>query len=53
MEEQKNILEKSIEDWQDVLEQIDDVLVIGVRLYIELQIYKKYLIHWNFDHQNF
>ena len=53
MEEQKNILEKSIEDWQDVLEQIDDVLVIGVLLYIELQIYKKYLIHWNFDHQNF
>jgi hypothetical protein len=32
MEEQKNSIEKSIEDRQVVLEQIDDVLVIVVRL---------------------
>ncbi|MBI2966949.1 MAG: SpoIIE family protein phosphatase [Bacteroidetes bacterium] len=32
MEEQKIILEKSFDDWKGSLEQIDDVLVIGVRI---------------------
>jgi phosphoserine phosphatase RsbU/P len=32
MSEQKNILEKSFVSWQGELEQIDDVLVIGVRI---------------------
>lgn len=32
MNEQKNILEKSFVSWQGDLEQIDDVLVIGVRI---------------------
>lgn len=32
MAQQKNILEKAMADWQGDLEQIDDVLVIGVRI---------------------
>ena len=32
MNEQKNILEKSFEEWIGALEQIDDVLIIGVRI---------------------
>ncbi|HEU4717610.1 MAG TPA: 7TM diverse intracellular signaling domain-containing protein [Bacteroidia bacterium] len=32
MEEQKNILEKTFSDWKGDLEQVDDVLVIGVRI---------------------
>jgi ligand-binding sensor domain-containing protein/serine phosphatase RsbU (regulator of sigma subunit) len=32
MEEQKNILNESFEDWRGPLEQIDDVCVIGVRI---------------------
>ena len=32
MDEQKQILEKSIEDWQGSLEQIDDILIIGVKI---------------------
>ncbi|HLC83178.1 MAG TPA: tetratricopeptide repeat protein, partial [Bacteroidia bacterium] len=31
MDEQKNILENSITSWQGNLEQIDDILIIGVR----------------------
>ncbi|HXB12944.1 MAG TPA: SpoIIE family protein phosphatase, partial [Bacteroidia bacterium] len=30
--EQKNILEKALEDWKGNLEQVDDVLVIGIRV---------------------
>lgn len=32
MEEQKRILEKTINDWIGDLEQIDDILVIGIRI---------------------
>ena len=32
MEEQKEILEKTIIDWMGDLEQIDDILVIGIRI---------------------
>jgi hypothetical protein len=32
MEEQKNVLEKKLNDWKDDLEQVDDVLVIGIRV---------------------
>ena len=32
MEEQKDILEKSLSEWKGNLEQIDDVLIIGVRI---------------------
>lgn len=32
MEEQKNILETTIKDWIGDLEQIDDILVIGIRI---------------------
>jgi tetratricopeptide (TPR) repeat protein len=32
MEEQKNILERTFEEWKGNLEQVDDVLVIGVRV---------------------
>jgi tetratricopeptide (TPR) repeat protein len=32
MEEQKNILDKTFEDWKGGLEQVDDVLVIGIRV---------------------
>ena len=32
MEEQKQILEKTINDWIGMLEQIDDILVIGIRI---------------------
>ena len=32
MEEQKNILEKTFDDWKGNLEQLDDVCVIGIRL---------------------
>ena len=31
MEEQKKILERAIEDWKGNLEQIDDILVVGLR----------------------
>jgi len=31
-EEQKNILEKSLNEWKGRLEQIDDILIIGVRV---------------------
>ncbi|HET6243936.1 MAG: SpoIIE family protein phosphatase [Bacteroidetes bacterium] len=32
MDEQKIILEQTINDWQGSLEQVDDILVIGIRL---------------------
>jgi len=32
MNEQKNILEKIYDDWKGTLEQVDDVLVIGIRV---------------------
>ena len=32
MHEQKNVLEKSLASWQGELEQIDDVLVIGIKI---------------------
>ncbi len=32
LEEQKNILEKTFEDWKGNLEQVDDVLIIGIRI---------------------
>ena len=32
MEEQKIYLAKKLSDWQGELEQVDDVLVIGVRV---------------------
>jgi serine phosphatase RsbU (regulator of sigma subunit) len=32
MQEQKNILEKTINDWKGNLEQVDDILVIGIRI---------------------
>ena len=32
MEEQNNLLDKAITDWQGDLEQVDDILVIGVRI---------------------
>jgi serine phosphatase RsbU (regulator of sigma subunit) len=31
VEEQKNILAKTISDWKGALEQVDDILVIGIR----------------------
>ncbi|MCH8317180.1 MAG: histidine kinase, partial [Bacteroidetes bacterium] len=30
--EQKEVLNKTIEDWKGDIEQIDDILVIGVRI---------------------
>lgn len=32
MEEQRNILDKTIEEWKGELEQIDDILVMGIRI---------------------
>jgi len=32
MAEQKAILDKTFEDWKGNLEQIDDLLVIGIRV---------------------
>lgn len=32
MEEQKKILNKTIEEWRGSLEQVDDILVIGIRI---------------------
>jgi hypothetical protein len=32
MAKQLPILEKRFKDWQGVLEQVDDVLVIGIRI---------------------
>lgn len=32
MEHQKEMIEKSIEEWRGVLQQVDDILVIGVRV---------------------
>ncbi len=32
MEEQKNLLNKEFEDWKGNLEQVDDVLIIGIRV---------------------
>jgi serine phosphatase RsbU (regulator of sigma subunit) len=32
LEQQKNILEKTMQDWKGKLEQVDDILVIGVRV---------------------
>ena len=32
MNEQQNILEKTINDWRSNLEQVDDILVIGIRV---------------------
>jgi len=32
MEEQKNVLSSSINNWKGALEQVDDICVIGVRI---------------------
>jgi hypothetical protein len=32
MAEQKQILDKAFEDWKGSLEQVDDVLIIGIRI---------------------
>ena len=32
MDEQKNILEQTIENWKGDLEQVDDILIIGIRI---------------------
>ncbi len=32
MEEQKNILSSTIEEWRSDLEQVDDILIIGIRI---------------------
>jgi serine phosphatase RsbU (regulator of sigma subunit) len=32
LEQQKEMLERSIEEWRGVLQQVDDILVIGVRI---------------------
>ncbi|HTB07491.1 MAG TPA: tetratricopeptide repeat protein [Bacteroidia bacterium] len=32
MEEQKKILEQTLEDWKGDLEQVDDILIIGIRV---------------------
>jgi len=32
MEEQKSILEKTFEEWKGGLEQIDDVVVVGIKI---------------------
>jgi hypothetical protein len=32
MAEQKNILEQTIEKWKGNLEQVDDILIIGIRV---------------------
>ncbi|HTA81769.1 MAG TPA: SpoIIE family protein phosphatase, partial [Bacteroidia bacterium] len=32
MKEQKKILEQTIEEWKGGLEQIDDILIIGIRV---------------------
>jgi serine phosphatase RsbU (regulator of sigma subunit) len=32
MEEQKEILDKTIEAWKGNLDQIDDILIIGIRI---------------------
>ena len=32
LEEQKEILEKSFDDWKGNLEQVDDVTIIGVKI---------------------
>jgi serine phosphatase RsbU (regulator of sigma subunit) len=32
MEEQHRLLDKTIEEWRGALEQVDDILVIGVRI---------------------
>jgi len=32
MEEQKNILENTLNEWKGTLEQVDDILMIGIRI---------------------
>jgi serine phosphatase RsbU (regulator of sigma subunit) len=32
MEEQKKVLENTLESWKGNLEQVDDILVIGIRI---------------------
>ncbi len=32
MQEQKEILDKTIEDWKEKVEQLDDICIIGVRI---------------------
>jgi hypothetical protein len=32
MEEQKTILEGHLEDWKGDLEQVDDILIMGIRV---------------------
>ncbi|MGP8216755.1 MAG: tetratricopeptide repeat protein [Bacteroidia bacterium] len=32
MDEQKQVLERAIEDWKGSLEQVDDILIIGIRV---------------------
>ena len=32
MDEQKDVLESTLEKWKGALEQVDDILVIGIRV---------------------
>jgi hypothetical protein len=32
LEEQKNILQNTLEEWKGNLEQVDDILVIGIKI---------------------
>jgi hypothetical protein len=32
MEEQKKALEQTLESWKGILEQVDDILLIGIRV---------------------
>jgi hypothetical protein len=32
MEEQKRLLENSLDEWKGALTQVDDILVIGIRV---------------------
>ena len=32
MDEQKDVLENTLEKWKGTLEQVDDILIIGIRV---------------------